>query len=170
MDRVCLSQYPDHPLFKKLCDVDTGLVYHIEPKPEVSMSKGYVGITKTSLGKRLSSHLAVNSKCVALRNAIKKHGIHNFTIRVVEDNVIEEELLQREVYWVSLLDTRANGYNCTDGGESKAHRGATSNQTKSDFGDLPLALFQAQAQAPRDWRKRNLSQSCCHYVVGFLSC
>jgi len=118
MEKVCLSQYPDHPLFKRLCRVGTGLVYHIEPKPGVSNSTGYVGITKTSIKKRLSSHLAPSSKCVALRNAINKHGRKHFTIRVVENNVLRENLLQREIDWVCILDTRVNGYNCTDGGES----------------------------------------------------
>ena len=55
----------------------------------------------------------------ALRNSIKKHGRKNFLCEVIEFCSTKEELNEREIFWISELNsTDTNiGYNITHGGE-----------------------------------------------------
>lgn len=46
---------------------------------------------------------------------MRKYGIENFSFEVVEE-CSQEELAEREVYWVSYYDSFNNGYNLTRGG------------------------------------------------------
>ncbi|MBR1580949.1 MAG: GIY-YIG nuclease family protein [Selenomonadaceae bacterium] len=78
--------------------------------------KIYIGQTQKTLRERMAGHL-----CDALYvdNAIKKYGIENFTIEVVEDCETPEELNDRERYWIAFFNCIApNGYNLTDGGSN----------------------------------------------------
>lgn len=48
--------------------------------------------------------------------AINKYGIENFTFEIIEE-CSEEQLNNRERYWIAYYDTYHNGYNRTVGGE-----------------------------------------------------
>lgn len=48
--------------------------------------------------------------------AMHKYGIQNFKFRVIEE-CKEDNINERESYWINKLDTYKNGYNCTLGGE-----------------------------------------------------
>jgi group I intron endonuclease len=80
--------------------------------------KKYVGQTVTSVNKRWLAHIQ-ESKTYSdrpLYRAINKHGVENFKIKVLEE-CTEDKLSEREVYWISFLDTYNKGYNATTGGE-----------------------------------------------------
>lgn len=51
------------------------------------------------------------------QRAIRKHGFESFEWEVLEDNVPENKLDAREIYWIAKLGTFGNGYNSTKGGE-----------------------------------------------------
>lgn len=49
--------------------------------------------------------------------AIRKYGIENFSINILEE-CEKEKLNEREVYWIKFYDTYNNGYNKTSGGNN----------------------------------------------------
>lgn len=63
----------------------------------------------------------------AIHKAISKYGVENFSFVVLEE-CKEEELNDREKYWISQYDSYYNGYNCTKGGD-----GATDHFKKRVF-------------------------------------
>lgn len=117
-DPIPLNEYNTHPQMRVECQPGYGQIYLIEPRPSVSKSdsKGYVGQNATSLYSRVSNHTSQSSSCVRLSNALKAHGLHNFTIRRLQRGVPKEELDDAEIHWVAKLDTWHNGYNCGPGG------------------------------------------------------
>lgn len=83
--------------------------------------KVYVGRTKLELNKRVQNHLLqVNADSkFHFHNALRKWGIHNFDILVLEDELSTIESKEREVYWISYFNSFKKGYNMTVGGEGK---------------------------------------------------
>ena len=82
-------------------------------------SKKYIGQTHYSIQKRWQEHKydSSSNKCAnrPLYNAIKKYGIDNFYIEQIEE-VSDEKLNEREIYWIEYYDSFNNGYNATKGG------------------------------------------------------
>lgn len=90
-----------------------GVVYLI-----INMVNGkkYVGQTTQPLKKRFNQH--AKSKKTHLGNAIRKYGVENFTIEVLEECYSREQLNEREIFWIAKLNCKhPNGYNLTDGGK-----------------------------------------------------
>ena len=80
--------------------------------------KTYVGQTQRTLEERMRYHLKED---LYVDRAIKKHGIENFTVDVLEQCATLDELNEQEKYWIATLNTKApNGYNLTDGGNGVA--------------------------------------------------
>lgn len=81
--------------------------------------KQYVGKTKYDIKTRWAQH-----KCEAkylkpnvyFIRALHKYGIENFSIQEIEQ-CNDNELLEKEKYYISVYDTYKNGYNSTLGGE-----------------------------------------------------
>ena len=48
--------------------------------------------------------------------AMRKHGRDNFSFQIIEE-CSEDNLAEREKYWIEQLHTYENGYNETRGGE-----------------------------------------------------
>ena len=91
----------------------TGCIYKIE---NLVNGKVYIGLT-VSLVKRWSSHRSGMSGSVLLINAMNKYGLDNFSFSVIEDNLVESCLSDREIYWIKFYDSYLSGYNMTEGGE-----------------------------------------------------
>ena len=85
--------------------------------------KLYIGQTRRAIRKRFLDHVnrAKNGAQTRLYCAMRKHGIENFYIEVVEevpDSENATELLNsREIYWITHYDSVKNGYNSTNGGD-----------------------------------------------------
>lgn len=60
-------------------------------------------------------------KNLPLYNAIRKYGENNFTIRIIEDNIPQEMLDDKEIYYISKYNTFREGYNNTVGGGGTKH-------------------------------------------------
>lgn len=76
--------------------------------------KLYVGQTKQSIEKRFLQHFHANS---LLGKAMRQCGIENFTIEVIEYCDSQEQLNEREIFWINVLNCKfPNGYNLSDGG------------------------------------------------------
>lgn len=97
-----------------------GMIYKITPKPGVSSkdSTGYVGRTVQSLRNRLIQHITKKVKVYALMQAVRKHGLQNFIVEVLEENIPLEDLPEMEKGYVALYNTFRGGYNETEGGET----------------------------------------------------
>ena len=86
--------------------------------------KSYIGQTSFTEGERWKQHcyVAFDENCAGynypLSKAIRKYGPENFVCTILEDNIDDqEELNKREIYWISYYDTFSRGLNATRGGE-----------------------------------------------------
>ena len=86
----------------------------------VPTGKWYVGETKNDIQSRWKDYARLGCKeQPKLYNAILKHGWENFSLNVLEVLPPDKKLLQeREVYWISKLNSFRGGYNCNIGGYS----------------------------------------------------
>ena len=84
-------------------------------------SKKYVGQTTQTLRARWSDHV-YNSKHLtrvrAIHLAMRKYGVENFIIEQIDSAETQEELNEKEKYWIKYYDcVSPKGYNLTSGGE-----------------------------------------------------
>jgi group I intron endonuclease len=97
----------------------TGYIYCITNSIN---QKQYIGQTRFSLQERWRDHcknaIDDTKSNRPLYRAMRKYGIDNFTITLLEEVPIEE-LDQAEQRWIQNLNTYHNGYNATLGGEGK---------------------------------------------------
>ena len=88
-----------------------GLIYMYKNKIN---GKIYIGQTTCSLKKRLYDHLHQDGY---IDRALRKYGIENFEITVLEDNINDTNMLnEREIYYIEKYKSYENGYNLTVGG------------------------------------------------------
>jgi group I intron endonuclease len=79
----------------------------------------YVGQTTRTLKQRKSSHLSSSKKgsTYYLHRAIRKYGAENFKWEVIHNATSEEELNEKETYFIKEYNTNSQvGYNLTEGG------------------------------------------------------
>ena len=92
----------------------TGIIYKITSPS----GKVYVGQTIRSLKIRMQHHKSKYSECTLLKRAIDKYG-DEMKCEIIEDNIPQEQLDEREIYWIKELNSLApNGYNCDTGGSA----------------------------------------------------
>lgn len=98
-----------------------GLIYKITNKVN---NKSYIGQTTQTLEKRWKKHLSQLNDNTYFHRAIKKYGANNFLKEILEDNIFNEKLDEREIYWIAKEGTYIDngGYNLTVGGKSTPHR------------------------------------------------
>ena len=85
-------------------------------------NKIYIGKTEFSIEKRFAEHCSDafrdRNEKRPLYAAMRKYGIENFEISLIEETNSPEE---REIYWISYYDSYKNGYNATLGGDGKKY-------------------------------------------------
>lgn len=102
-----------------------GLIYM-----RISPSGGkYIGKTTQTESHRWSDHkkeaydISDTNYNSILNKAIRKYGAENFTLQILEDNIPEELLDERESYWINYHRTyyldNQHGYNMTHGGDGR---------------------------------------------------
>lgn len=95
-----------------------GYIYKIINKQN---GHSYVGQTRISIDSRWKRHCLVSrypnneEYNFALHRAIRKYGESNFLIIQIEE-CPNEQLDEREIYWISYYDTYNHGYNEDKGG------------------------------------------------------
>ena len=105
------------PLLRRKCARGTGQIYKFVPL-FATTSNGYIGRNETTLLRRIQGHKNPNSECKGLSNAIKKHGLDQFAIMLLETDIPVTELAAAEARLVEEHDTYHHGYNLTPGGEA----------------------------------------------------
>ena len=96
-----------------------GLIYLAKNKINGHM---YVGKTSHSLETRKRGHLydaIIRGRNTAFCNAIRKYGIDEFDWFILEDNILDEELNNKEKYYIAKYNTYLDKqhYNMTEGGD-----------------------------------------------------
>lgn len=66
-----------------------------------------------------SNNVNANSYNYPLMRAFRKYGVDNFKFEIIEE-CKNEELNQKEMYWIDYFDTFFHGYNQTLGGDTTA--------------------------------------------------
>lgn len=84
--------------------------------------KAYIGQTSESIQKRWNEHVYASSYDkhrdynYAIHRAIRKYGSDNFDVSLIEE--VDNNLLNdREIYWIDYYNSFKSGYNMTLGGE-----------------------------------------------------
>lgn len=82
--------------------------------------KIYIGQTVHEIDIRFKQHVNAakrnNKSNIALYNAMNKYGSENFYIEMIEQ-CNNEQLDEREIYWISFYNSYNEGYNMTLGGD-----------------------------------------------------
>lgn len=86
--------------------------------------KIYIGKTNRTIQERFEEHcrdyLKRKNEKRPLYSAMKKYGIHNFSVEQVEKCTLNE-VEAREKYWIEFYGSFKYGYNATLGGDGKAY-------------------------------------------------
>ena len=92
-----------------------GLIYKLTSPS----GKSYIGQTSVNFSVRFSQHkrAARDGSTCPIHNALRKYGAENFFIEILEEDIPENLLNEREQYYIQKYDTYNNGYNATIGGE-----------------------------------------------------
>ena len=92
-----------------------GVIYRITCKLDGMI---YIGQTVRTIEERFQEHAKADSY---IGNAIRAHGVENFSVEVIEECDTREQLNEREIFWIAELNSKhPNGYNLTDGGEGSS--------------------------------------------------
>ena len=82
--------------------------------------KIYIRQTKQPIEKRFLQHSKANSP---LGQAMRECGLENFTIEIIERCENQNELNEREKFWIKVLKSKSpNGYNLSNGGAGSFRR------------------------------------------------
>jgi len=96
-----------------------GVVYICKNKIN---NKVYVGQTVRKLKERIYDHLNKTKlkKNNHFHNALKKHGKENFVWEILEENIKEEDLDDKEIFYIKKYESykKEKGYNSLIGGKS----------------------------------------------------
>lgn len=96
-----------------------GTIYIIKNKVN---KKVYIGQTTININERFKQHMknsTINSKNQKFYRAIKKYGKENFYIEALENNIDENKLNEKEIYYIDKYNSFFNGYNSTKGGKGR---------------------------------------------------
>lgn len=105
--------------------------------------KAYVGQTSRDIQYRFSRHK--DDKKSMISHAIRKHGLENFDIAVLETCATQPETDLKERYWIARIGSRAPvGYNLSDGGMG-AFGSTRSPETRAKMSAYRKALWRDPA-------------------------
>lgn len=102
--------------------------------------KVYIG-QSIDIEQRWKKHCLTKDTC-AIHKAIQKYGKENFSFEILEE-CREEELNDKEIYYINKYNSYINGYNMTLGGEGASHP-----VKLSDKEVLQIKEFLSQTQIP----------------------
>ena len=109
-----------------------GLIYKYT---NMITTDAYIGKTISTINERFKGHLSAidNGSDAHFHRALRKYGIENFNSEVLEDEIKEENINEREIYWIQYYDTFNNGYNMTQGGDGGNTRINFTDEEKKNY-------------------------------------
>lgn len=94
------------------------LIYKIE---NIINHKIYIGKTIRSFKERKAEHCrSYKTKDSLLYRAMRKYGLENFQFEVIEDNISDKEISNKEKEYIKKYNSYYEGYNMTFGGEGES--------------------------------------------------
>lgn len=93
-----------------------GLIYMCK---NILNNKIYIGQTFSGLENRIKKHYSqLNSDTTHFHRALKKYDKYALIWGILEENILDEDIDEREKYYISLYESRNTeyGYNSTSGG------------------------------------------------------
>ena len=94
------------------------IIYKIENQIN---HKVYIGKTIRTLAIRKQEHLrSYLTKDTKLYRAMRKYGINNFSFSILESNISENDISQKEQEYIKKYNSYYDGYNSTFGGEGES--------------------------------------------------
>lgn len=93
--------------------------------------KVYIGKTQLSIEERFKEHVRDSRReCEEKRplyDAMNKYGIENFVIELIEDNISDEDINNKEQFYIKQYNSyigfeNSNGYNATLGGDGRKYK------------------------------------------------
>ena len=132
--------------------------------------KEYIGQTIQEVLERIKTHRrgkqykTKSGRHTVLQNAIAKHGWHNFTWRVIERDIPEHMLDEREKAHIEERNTcTPNGYNLTKGGRG---RGSWTDECRERHSEAMQEWAKSDASRKRksemwtdvDWRAKRCTE------------
>lgn len=114
--------------------------------------KPYVGQTKQPIERRFMQHAKADSP---LGNAMRNCGLDNFTIEIIEECETQEQVNERERFWIKVLNCKIpNGYNRSSGGEGHEYvKPPLKNLTVMKLGEIIREYRQRNKMSMGDFAK-----------------
>ncbi len=131
-----------------------GLIYkHTSPS-----GKSYIGQTINSMEERLKSHIssAKSGYRGRFNDAIRKYGIENFVSEILEE-VPNDMLNEKEIYYIFKHNTYNMGYNLTMGGDSSGYK--LDDETKRIMSKSTKHYWDTLSESKKMKHRQNCSKS-----------
>lgn len=109
--------------------------------------KDYIG-QSNNIYCRWDKHKALYDKC-AIHRALLKYGVNNFSFSILEE-CKEEDLDERERYWIDYYNSYHNGYNETSGGKRPIHTNCCKEIEMYDLNGNYIKNYPSISAAARD--------------------
>lgn len=97
-----------------------GYIYKIST---TKSNKVYIGQTTKTVQERFQGHIRACSSqsrnTIHLYLAMRKYGIETFSVEQIDIANSQEELNEKERYWINYYDSIKNGYNMIEGGNDE---------------------------------------------------
>lgn len=93
--------------------------------------KCYIGQTVNSFDRRYDGgKWWLYTSNIHLKRAVKKYGLENFSLSIVEENILSESTLdQKEIYYIKKYNSLyPYGYNFLEGGSGRKHHAETADK------------------------------------------
>ena len=122
-----------------------GLIYMYRNKLN---NMKYIGQTVNSLEHRLSAHLSNTVySCSYIDRALQKYGKDNFEFSILEDNIPNDLLNDKEIYYIKKYNTFNNGYNLTLGGSGALkYDSETIDKIRYDLSNTKLSMCEISSK------------------------
>jgi group I intron endonuclease len=128
-------------------------------------NKLYIGITNQGFKTRWYKHCSdsIHGSEFPLHNALRKYGIDNFSVEVLEVCETIDQLKQQERYWITELKSRTteNGYNLTDGGDGtfgRKHSDETKDKIRQKALGRKLSLETNLLRSLNNYQNKEVAQ------------
>lgn len=117
--------------------------------------KVYIGKAKNGAKDRWKDHIGYDlQNNQYIHRAMRKYGVENFQYKILEFDIPEERLNEREKFWIAYYQSQVpNGYNETLGGDGGTGEGLV--KWRKENLELALAISRKTIQKALEWRENN---------------
>lgn len=140
-------------------------MYFIYKYENMVNHKIYIGQT-VDFGKRKREHFNASSNPnnkdynLPIHAAIRKYGINNFTIVIIDTCNTHDQANEKEKYWIKTFDSYHSGYNATTGGQDGGYNGK-----QVDVYDLDGKYLKSYLNAKEAAKEMEVSYSTIQQVL-----